>query len=100
MTTFAWLFACLLILLGVVFELGMMGFGPYNSSGVWLFSVIGGNGWIMLADLVVPELRVLAKVWPLVLVSLGSAIILIARHWNYSHMATAAGSVSKENNGN
>ena len=99
-TTFAWLVACLLILLGVAFELGMLGFGPYNSSGVWLFSVIGRNAWIMLADLVVPQLREVTKAWPLVLVILGSAILLIARRWNRFDMATAAGSVTKENNGN
>jgi hypothetical protein len=99
-TNFAWLVACLLILLGAAFELGMLGFGPYNSSGVWLLSVIGQNGWIMLADLAVPQLRELAKIWPLVLVSLGSAIILIARRWNRSDIAVAGGPVTKENNGN
>ncbi len=45
---FRGLAACLLILLGVAFELGMLGFGPYNSSDVWLFSVIGKNVWIAL----------------------------------------------------
>lgn len=96
----AWLIAWLLILLGAAFELGMLGFGPYNSSGVWWFSVIGRNGWIMLADFVAPELREMAKIWPLALVSLGSAILLIARRWNRFEMATSASSVTKENNGN
>lgn len=97
--TFAWLVACLLILLGAAFELGMLGVGPYNSSGVWLFSVISRNAWIMLADWVVPELREMAKVWPLVLVSIGSAILLIARRWDRFDIAAAGSSVTKENNG-
>jgi hypothetical protein len=99
-TTFAWLSACLLILLGAAFELGMLGFGPYNSSGVWLFSVVGKNGWIMLANLAVPELRELAKVWPLMLITIGSAILLVVRRRNHLDLAAASDSMSKENNAN
>jgi hypothetical protein len=99
-TTFAWLAAALLILLGAAFELGILGVGPYNSSDVWLFSMIGRNAWIMLADLVVPELRELVKVWPLILVSLGSAILLIARRWNRFDSMGAAGAGRKENHAN
>jgi hypothetical protein len=99
-TTFSWIAACLLILLGVAFELGMLGFGPYNSSGAWLFSVIGKNGWIMLADLAVPELRELAKIWPLMLITVGSAILLVIRRQTHFNFAAASNSMSKENNGN
>jgi len=96
----AWLAACLLILLGAAFELGMLGFGPYNSSDAWLFSVIGRNAWTMLADLVVPELRELARIWPLMLVSVGSAILLIVRRWNGFDLMAANRSGRKENNAN
>jgi hypothetical protein len=98
--SFAWLVACLLILLGVAFELGMLGFGPYNSSGVWLFSVVGRNGWIILADFVAPQLRELLKMWPLMLVMLGSAILLIMLHRNRFDWTVAASSSTKENNAN
>lgn len=98
--TSAWLVACLMILLGVAFELGMLGFGPYNSSGVWLFSVLGRNGWIMLADFVAPQLRELVKMWPLMLVTLGSAILLAARQRGRFDLAAATSSKSKENNAN
>jgi hypothetical protein len=98
--TFAWLVACLLILLGVAFELGMLGFGPYNSSGVWLYAAVGRNGWIMLADFVLPELRELVKVWPLMLVSLGSAVLLIMRRQNQFDLAAAERVVPKKHNGN
>jgi hypothetical protein len=86
---FAWLAAALLILIGAAFELGMFGFGPYNSSDAWLFSSIGRNLWIMLTNLIVPELREFLNVWPLLLVSLGSAILLVARFWNRFEPATA-----------
>jgi hypothetical protein len=99
-STSAWLVACLMILLGVAFELGMLGFGPYNSSGVWLFSVLGRNGWIMLADFVAPQLRELVKMWPLTLVTLGSAILLAARQRSCFDLGAATSSKSKENNAN
>ena len=97
--TIAWLAACLLILLGVAFELGMLGFGPYNPSDAWLFSVIGRNIWIVLADLGIPGLRELVRIWPLMLVSLGSAIMLIAQRWNRAN-SMAASSGRKENHAN
>jgi hypothetical protein len=96
----AWLAACLLILLGLAFELGMLGFGPYNSSDVWLYSVIGRNAWIMLSDLVIPQLRELVKMWPVMLVSLGSAILLIAQRRRRIDAVAAPSSMTKENNGN
>ncbi len=98
--TFAWLVACLLILLGVAFELGMLGLGPYNSSGVWLFSLVGRNGWIMLADFIAPQLRELVKMWPLMLVTLGSAILLTVQHRNRFDLTAATSSMSKEHNAN
>lgn len=99
-TTLAWLGACLLILLGVAFELGMLGFGPYNSSGVWLLFAIVKNGWIMLADLAVPELLELTKIWPLILVSLGSAILLAMKYRNRLDLIDAESAAPKENHGN
>src|SRR5580693_5397759 len=81
-TTFAWLAACLLILLGAAFELGMLGFGPYNSTGVLLLSVVGKNAWATLTDLAFPELCEFVKIWPLILVALGASILFIAQHRN------------------
>ena len=92
------LIAFLMILLGVAFELGMLGLGPYNSNGVWMFSVVAKNGLIILADFVAPELRELAKIWPLTLVSLGSAILLATRYGKHLDLAAATSSMSKENN--
>jgi hypothetical protein len=97
-TAFAWFVACLLILLGVAFELGMLGLGPYNSSGVWLYSVLGQNMWVMLTNFVIPELRETLKIWPLILVSLGSAILLIVRHRHQLRPAVVPSSTMKEIN--
>jgi hypothetical protein len=96
----SWLAASLLILLGAAFELGMLGFGPYNSTGVWMLSLIGKNAWIMLSDLVVPQLREVARVWPLMLVCLGSAILLITRYWNRFDSMAASSSGRNENHAN
>jgi hypothetical protein len=98
-TTLAWLAACLLILLGVAFELGMLGFGPYNSSGVLLLSVVGKNAWTILANLAFPELREFINIWPLVLVVLGAALLFIVQHRNrFESMITS--SRRKENHAN
>ena len=99
-TTLARLAASLLILLGAAFELGMLGLGPYNSSDAWLFSVIGKNTWIALTDLVVPELRETIKIWPLILVTIGAAILLIAQTRNRFHSTTPSSSGRKENHAN
>jgi len=98
--TLSWLAACLLILLGAAFELGMLGFGPYNSSDAWLFSIISRNAWIIFSDLVVPGFREIVRAWPLMLVSLGSAILLIARCWNRHDSTAANSSGRKENHAN
>lgn len=98
-TTFAWLAACLLILLGAAFELGMLGVGPYNSSGVLLLSVVGKNAWAMLADLAFPELREVVGIWPLILVVLGASILFVAQRWNQFE-SSAISSGRKENHAN
>jgi len=78
----------------------MLGFGPYNSSDVWLFSVIGKNMWIVLTNLALPELREIVRIWPLVLVSLGSAILLIGRRWSDFNSSAAANSGRNEDDAN
>jgi hypothetical protein len=60
----------------------MLGLGPYNSSGVLLFSIVGKNAWTMLADLAFPQLRELIKIWPLILVVIGASILFLAQRWN------------------
>src|ERR1700727_658215 len=98
-TAFSWLAASLLILLGAAFELGMLGFGPYNSSGVLLLFVVGKNAWAILAELAFPELREFVKIWPLVLVVLGASILFVAQCWNrFESVAVSSG--RKENHAN
>jgi hypothetical protein len=99
-TTLAWLIAALLILLGITFEMGMLGFGPYNSNDAWMFAVAGKNAWIMLANLEVPQLIELVRTWPMALVVLGSGILLTAELWRRAHSISAAGFGRKERHGN
>ncbi len=98
-TTLAWLAACLLILLGAAFELGMLGVGPYDSSGVLLLSVAGKNAWTMLADLAFPELREIVRIWPLILVILGVSILFVTQLRNRIE-SVAVSSDRKENHAN
>jgi len=56
--------------------------------------------WIMLCDIVIPQLREIVRTWPLILVSLGSAILLIVLRRNQFNSLAASGSGRKENNAN
>jgi hypothetical protein len=90
-TPLAWLTAALLILLGITFEMGMLGYGPYNSNDIWMFAVAGKNAWIMLASLGIPQMVELVRTWPMTLVVLGSGILLTAGLWRSAHSVSETG---------
>jgi hypothetical protein len=76
--------ATLLILLGIVFQLGELGYGHLQSSNLWFFSTMLTDIWNILSlRLDVPGLAELLRYWPLALVGLGLAILL-ATHENRS----------------
>jgi hypothetical protein len=76
--------ATLLILLGIVFQLGELGYGHLQSSNLWFFSTMLTDIWNILSlRLDVPALGELLHYWPLALVGLGLAILL-ATHENRS----------------
>jgi hypothetical protein len=76
--------ATLLILLGIVFQLGELGYGHLQSGNLWFFSTMLTDIWNILSlRLDVPALGELLHYWPLVLVGLGLAILL-ATHENRS----------------
>jgi hypothetical protein len=76
--------ATLLILLGIVFQLGELGYGHLQSGNLWFFSTMLTDIWNILSlRLDVPGLGELLRYWPLVLVGLGLAILL-ATHENRS----------------
>jgi hypothetical protein len=69
--------AGLLILLGIVFQLGELGYGHLNASNLWLLSVLASNLWGMAAaHMNVPALQELLTFWPLLLVCTGFAMLL------------------------
>ena len=79
--------ATLLILLGIVFQLGELGYGHLQSGNLWFFSTMLTDIWNILSlRLDVPGLSELLRYWPLALVALGLAILL-ATHENRSRRA-------------
>jgi hypothetical protein len=79
--------ATLLILLGVVFQLGELGYGHLGLGNLWFFSIMFTDIWNILSmRLNIPNLADLLHYWPLVLVGLGLAILL-ATHENRSRRA-------------
>jgi len=96
----AWLIAVLLILVGAAFELGILGFGPYNPSDVWLFSVLSKNMWTAMTDLACPQMLNFLSAWPIVLVSLGSAILIVARRRNRFDSISSSGSQGRTRHAN
>jgi hypothetical protein len=78
----------------------MLGFGPYNPTDVWLFSVLTKNVWMTIVDLVGPQMLNFLNGWPIVLVSLGSAILLVARRRNRFDSSSSSGSQGRTRHAN
>ena len=72
--------AGLLILVGLVLQLGALGYGHAQPDNIWIASTIVGGVWSMLVtQLDSPALRELATFWPLVLISMGLALLLVTK---------------------
>src|SRR5271157_4544280 len=70
----------LLILVGLVLQLGALGYGHAQPGNIWIASTIAGSAWTMLiTQLDSPALQGLATFWPLLLVSMGLALLLVTR---------------------
>jgi hypothetical protein len=77
--------AAVLILVGLGFQGGELGYTHIRPDNVWLFSVLASNIWNILSlRMNVSAVQELLRFWPLLLVSLGLAIMLAARQ-NSSH---------------
>jgi hypothetical protein len=69
--------SALLIMVGVVFQAGEMGFGHYRLDNLWLFSVVASDLWNLLATHIGgPTVSEVLRYWPLILVGLGLSIML------------------------
>lgn len=72
--------AGLLILVGLVFQLGALGYGHVQPDNVWVASTIVESGWSMVvAQLDAQGVQDFTKFWPLLLISMGLAILLVKR---------------------
>lgn len=82
-TSIVMLMAGLLILLGIVFQLGELGYGHMNPANLWFVSVVTQSAWNLLAMRTNgPALEEILRWWPLALVSVGLAILLLQRERN------------------
>jgi hypothetical protein len=70
--------AGLLIALGIVLQLGVLGYGHVDPSNYWFFSVLTEGVWNLLSmHGAVSSLGQIARFWPLVLVSVGLGILML-----------------------
>jgi hypothetical protein len=72
--------AGLLILMGIVFQLGELGYSHFSSANFWLAAMITEGVWNLLTvrwD--APALRELLRFWPLIFVAFGLGLLLVAK---------------------
>jgi uncharacterized membrane protein len=75
--------AIVLILVGVVFQTAELGSAHAQLDNSWLFSVLASNIWNILSlRMNVSAMQDFLRFWPLLLVSLGLAIMLATRQNN------------------
>jgi hypothetical protein len=77
-TAITMLVAGLLILLGIVLQLGALGYGHLSGQNLWLISVVTQSAW-NLFSLHSSGLEELLRWWPLALVGMGLAILMLHR---------------------
>jgi hypothetical protein len=72
--------ATVLILVGLVFQVSELGYAHVRPDNVWLFSVLASNIWNILSlHMNTAAIHDFLRFWPLLLVSLGFAIMLATR---------------------
>jgi len=79
--------AALLLLLGTVLQLGDLGFGQLSPSSFWLVRIVIEGIWnALVAISSAPVLQELRQFWPLLLVSLGLALLLATKSGSRSRV--------------
>jgi hypothetical protein len=79
-TSITLLIAALLILLGIVFQLGELGYGHVSPANYWFVSMITQSAWNLLALRTNgPALEEVLRFWPIALVSAGLGILMLQR---------------------
>jgi hypothetical protein len=70
--------AILLILLGIVFQLGELGYGHLSPQNLWVLSSVASTVWnVAAARLNGPGVHDLTQFWPLLLIVVGFSIFLV-----------------------
>jgi hypothetical protein len=69
--------SALLVMVGLVLQVGEIGFGHFRIDNLWLISVVASDLWnLVAARLGGPSLTEVLRYWPLILVGLGLSIML------------------------
>jgi hypothetical protein len=67
----------LLIMVGLVFQAGLLGVGQLRFDNLWLVSVVASDLWNLAASHIGgPTVAEVLRYWPLILVGLGLSIML------------------------
>lgn len=69
--------AGLLILFGVVIQLGELGYGHINANNWWVVSTAIGALWRVVTRVNAPGMDEVLRFWPLVIVSIGLGILML-----------------------
>jgi len=72
--------AGLLVLVGLVLQLGVLGYGHFQPGNIWIVSTILERAWSMLsAQLDALGVQWLVTFWPVLLISIGLAVLIVTR---------------------
>ena len=83
--------AGLLIFVGIVFQLGQLGYGVVCAHSFWVIQMIASNIWDLLAvHLGAPSIGQIVEFWPLALVAIGFTILLALKPQNRARMHNGA----------
>lgn len=84
--------AILLILLGIVIQLSELGYGHVRPENFWLFSMVATSVWNLFAlHTNAPGAHELLSFWPLLLISVGLAALLVKTSTCRVHTSSPSG---------
>jgi hypothetical protein len=89
-SSFLWIASALMILVGVIFQVGELGLSHIRLDNLWQISVVASDLWNLLATRVGgPTVTQVLRYWPLLLVGLGFSIMLATQENRLKRTTTA-----------
>jgi hypothetical protein len=89
-SSFLWITSALMILVGVVFQVGELGLSHIRLDNLWLVSVVASDLWnLVVTHLGGPTVTQVLRYWPLILVGLGLSIMLATQENRLKRSAPA-----------